>query len=338
MPDRPTIVLSMLDEFRDRFFDAAAIERLREAGELVLDPDPVSHATPESRAALGRAEVLITGWGVGSIDEHLASGGLPHLGLLAHSGGSVRGITGPQIFDHGVRVSSQTQLNSEPVAEFTLAMIILAAKNVFSAQNDYRRLGEKPDFTGPAYRSAGLYGATIGIIGLSRISRRVIELLRAFHCTILVDSGHLSDADATALGVRRASRHEVLSTSDVVSLHSASTPRTRHMLGRDDFAAMKDDATFINTARGAICDEAALLAELRTGRINAVIDVTDPEVPVPDSSWWELPNVQLFPHYAGSMGRELYRLGDGTVADIESFLAGQAVAGEFERDEYDGRA
>jgi phosphoglycerate dehydrogenase-like enzyme len=335
---RPTICLSVLDEFRSRFFDADAMRRLEAAGDLVLDPDPEEHASAESRASLARADVLLTCWDTGHIGGLLEAGALPRLRMLVHAGGSVRGITGPEIFDRGIRVSSQTELNSEPVAEFTMAMIILAAKNVFRAQHVYRQTKAKPPYDEEPFASSGFYGSTIGLIGLSRISRRVIDLLRTSPVTIKVSSGHLTEDEANSLGVHRATQDEVLSTCDVVSLHSASTPHTYHMLGAREFALLKDDATFINTARGAICDEQALIAELETGRIQAIIDVTDPEVPVPDSPLWTLPNVQLFPHYAGSMGRELYRLGTGAIDDVEHFLRGIPIAGEFTRREYDGRA
>jgi phosphoglycerate dehydrogenase-like enzyme len=82
---------------------------------------------------------------------------------------------------------------------------------------------------------------------------------------------------------------------------------------------MKDGATLINTARGALVDEDALLAELKTGRIEAVIDVTDPEVPPPDSPFYSLPNVFLTPHIAGATGLERARLGDMAIAEIERF-------------------
>ncbi|MCP9399914.1 dehydrogenase [Cutibacterium acnes] len=94
------------------------------------------------------------------------------------------------------------------------------------------------------------------------------------------------------------------------------------MLGAEDFAKMKDGATFINTARGAICDQDALIAELQRDRISAIIDVTDPEVNAPDSPLWTLPNVILTPHAAGSMGRELHRLGDGAVDDLANYISG----------------
>ncbi|ERS20866.1 hypothetical protein HMPREF1302_00387 [Propionibacterium sp. KPL2008] len=101
---------------------------------------------------------------------------------------------------------------------------------------------------------------------------------------------------------------------------------------------MKDGATFINTARGAICDQDALIAELQRDRISAIIDVTDPEVNAPDSPLWTLPNVILTPHAAGSMGRELHRLGDGAVDDLANYISGAPVAGEFPVGQYAGRA
>ncbi|PHP53403.1 hydroxyacid dehydrogenase [Actinomyces ruminis] len=332
----PKIVLSVVDEHRKNFFTPDAIARLGSLGRLCLDPDPRNHATPRSRAALADAEVLITGWETGRLDGLLDT--MPDLKLLVHSGGSVRDVVGPQLFDRGIRMSSQTRLNAEPVAEYTLAMIILAAKDVFATRRAYTELRDKPDGFWDAFPNIGLYGSTIGLIGLSRISRLVIEHLRPFHCVIKVHSNHLTGAEAKSLGVEPTTLEDLLRTSDVVSLHSASTPRTYRMLGAKQFAMMKDGATFINTARGAICDQEALIAELQKDRIRAIIDVTDPEVNVPDSPLWTLPNVFLTPHAAGSMGRELHRLGDGAVDDVANYLKGAPVAGEFTAEQYETRA
>ena len=332
----PNIVLSVVDEHRTNFFNPEAIARLHSLGSLNLDPDPRNHATPESRATLADAEVLITGWETGRLDELLHT--MPALKLLVHSGGSVRDVVGPQLFERGVRMSSQTQLNAEPVAEYTLAMIILAAKDIFASRRAYLELRDKPEDFWDAFPTIGLYGSTVGLIGLSRISRLVIKYLRPFHCTIKVQSGHLSPAEAASLGVECTSLDDLLRTSDVISLHSASTPRTYHMLGAEQFATIKDGATFINTARGAICDQEALITELQKDRIRAIIDVTDPEVNAPDSPLWTLPNVFLTPHAAGSMGRELYRLGDGAVDDVANYLNGAPIAGEFTAAQYSTRA
>jgi phosphoglycerate dehydrogenase-like enzyme len=97
------------------------------------------------------------------------------------------------------------------------------------------------------------------------------------------------------------------------------------MIGARELRLMQDGATLLNTARGALIDEAALLADLETGRISAIIDVTDPEIPPPDSAFFRLPNVFLTPHIAGAVGSERSRLGDLVVDEIERFVAGRPL-------------
>ncbi|WP_067779826.1 hydroxyacid dehydrogenase [Actinomyces vulturis] len=331
-----SIVMSVVDTHLHKFFNERALDRLRALGELSFDPDPLNHATEESRAMLREADIVVTCWETGSFDELLDD--MPNLRLVVHSGGSIRAILGPEAFDRGIRMSSQTQVNAEPVAQYTVAMILLALKDIFHSHRRYVEKRDKDWQFWDEFENIGVYGATVGLIGLSRISRRVIDLLKPFNVNIKVQSGHLSDDQARELGVSAASMEEILSTSDVVSLHSASTPRTYHMLGAEHFAMMRDGVTFINTARGAICDQDALIEELKKDRIRAIIDVTDPEVCVPDSPLYTLPNVFLTPHAAGSMGRELFSLGDGAVNDVANYIMGGTVAGEILANEYNGRA
>ena len=118
---------------------------------------------------------------------------------------------------------------------------------------------------------------------------------------------------------------ELLSHADVVSLHAPLLPDTRDMLGAREFALMKDGATFINTARGAIVDQQALTAELASGRLHAVLDTTEPEVLPAASPLYRLPNVLLTPHIAGSPGTETQRLADCLVDEIERFTQGRAL-------------
>jgi phosphoglycerate dehydrogenase-like enzyme len=122
--------------------------------------------------------------------------------------------------------------------------------------------------------------------------------------------------------VAKVTLSELLTRSHVVSLHAPLLPETRHMLGTRELALMRDGATLINTARGALVDPAALEAELSRGRLFAVLDTTEPEVPPPDSPLYHLPNVFLTPHIAGSLGRETERLSDYIVAEVERFARG----------------
>ncbi|GAB3960257.1 hypothetical protein GCM10027614_81660 [Micromonospora vulcania] len=114
-----------------------------------------------------------------------------------------------------------------------------------------------------------------------------------------------------------------MATSDVVSLHQAVTPETVGQIDAHLLGLMRDGATLLNTARGAVVDQQALVAELRTGRIHAVLDVTEPEPLPADSELWQVPNLVLTPHIAGSMGNELHRIGASVVAEVRRFVAGE---------------
>ena len=130
----------------------------------------------------------------------------------------------------------------------------------------------------------------------------------------------------------------LLAASDVVSLHAPSLPSTRHMLDARRLALLRDGATLINTARGALIDQDALVAELVSGRIDAVIDVTEPEVLPPDSPLYDLPNVVLTPHIAGALGVEVRRLGDSALDELERYARGEPFAHPVTRADLDGIA
>jgi phosphoglycerate dehydrogenase-like enzyme len=172
----------------------------------------------------------------------------------------------------------------------------------------------------------GNYGKVVGIVGASRIGRRVIELLRPFDLCVLVFDPYLPDAEAAALGVESVELDDLLARSDVVSLHAPLLPETRGLLDAGRLARLRDGAVLVNTARGGLVDTAALTRELASGRIEAVLDVTEPEVLPADSPLYDLENVLLTPHVAGSLGNETRRLGRLAVEEIERYARGEPFA------------
>ncbi len=166
----------------------------------------------------------------------------------------------------------------------------------------------------------------MGIIGASRIGRRVIELLRPFDLDVLLYDPYAAPQEAAALGVEPVSLDDLCARSSVVSVHAPQLPATHHMISTRQLAAMPAGATLINTARGSLVDENALLPELASGRLNAVLDVTDPELPPPDSPLYDLPNVLLTPHIAGSLGGELHRMADQALDELERYAQGLPFA------------
>jgi phosphoglycerate dehydrogenase-like enzyme len=158
-------------------------------------------------------------------------------------------------------------------------------------------------------------------LGLNRsfVGRKVIELLRPFDLTVQVFDPFLDEAGAQALGVRRCELDELLASSDVVSPHAPALPETHQLLDRRRLALLRDGATLINTARGWLVDADTLEDELKSGRIAAVIDTTEPEVLTAQSPLYDLPNVFLTPHVAGAMGAETQRLAAVAIDEIGRF-------------------
>jgi len=298
----------------------------------VVDWSPIRHFDAEDAAdLLARTDVLLTGWGVPLIDE-AALDAAPNLKAIVHAAGTIKGFVTDACWERGVRVTSAAAANARPVAEFTLAAIIMANKAGFLAQQRYRQHRSLPPWTEPL-PTLGNRGRRVGIVGASRVGRGVIELLRPFELEVVVADPLLGDEEATTLGVELLELDDLLASCDVVSLHAPLLPETVGLIDARRIALMRDGATFINTARGAIVDGDALEAELSTGRISAVIDTTDPE-PLPASSLlYELANVFLTPHIAGSTGTELGRMADLAIDELERFAAGLSFQHEIKAED-----
>jgi phosphoglycerate dehydrogenase-like enzyme len=321
---KPTLSFAYDPIYTERVF---ATEQLQRLGQLcdVIHFDPVRRFDHEGlRERLANTEILVTGWGVPRIDAE-ALQLMPKLRLIAHAAGSVKYFIADEVFQRGVLVTSAVTANAVPVAEYTVATIIYANKRAITFRDLYAR--ERKDLrTHPLMASdLGNYGKTVGIIGASRIGLKTIELLQHFDMEVLLTDPYATPEQAAALGVELVGLDELMSRSDVASLHAPSLPSTKHMIDSRRLALLRDGATFINTARGALVDQEALVRELVSGRIRAAIDVTEPEVLPADSPLYDLPNVLLTPHVAGSVGAERERLGTLVVNEVERFVRGERL-------------
>jgi phosphoglycerate dehydrogenase-like enzyme len=317
-------------------FGPVSLEALFGPGELarigqlcrILDPRPLQRLDDaRARTVLADTAILVTGWGCPPI-EAAALDAAPRLRLVAHAAGSVRAIVSQDVFDRGVTVVGAADANALPVAEYTVAAILFANKRVLDFAARYRRergeLGELGVYV-KAPATVGNFGKTIGLVGASRIGRRVAQLLRPFDFTVLVADPFFSPTAARGLGVEWVELDALLERSDVVSLHAPSLPETRHLLDARRLSLMRDGAILINTARGALVEQEALIGELVSGRLSAVLDVTEPDVLPAQSPLYDLPNVLLTPHVAGAAGGELRRFGVLITAEIDRFVRGEAL-------------
>jgi len=319
-PGRPTVVLAMRPGLPQHLFDADTRALLDAVADVDWDVVVEDVGAPGAREHLRRAEVLLTGWGSPRIDAAVLDLA-PRLGAIVHAAGSVKGHVDPVCWTRGLVVSTAADANALPVAEYTLAMIIVSGKRLLEADRRYRQ--ERVVIRPEALGDLGNYRTCVGLVGASRIGRRVLELLRPFDFRVRLYDPTIEAAEADALGAQLCGLDELMAASDIVSLHAPAIPATRQMVDGHRLALMRDGATLINTARGSVVDTAALTAELVSGRLTAVLDVTDPEPLDPQSPLYDLPNVLLTPHVAGAVGNEVFRLGRWAAEEARRYLRGE---------------
>jgi phosphoglycerate dehydrogenase-like enzyme len=302
-------------------FGTGELARLRRLG-AVGDPQWASGLeSAAAQARLAEVEVLLTSWGAPALTGDVLAAA-PRLRAVLHCAGSVRGVVTNAVWERGVLVTSAAEVNARPVAEFTLAAIVLAAKKAPFLAADARRIRDNgPHVTGRGERSN--LGRTIGIVGFSRTGRQVVGRLRGLDTAeVLVADPYADRRDVAASGARLVGLDELVSASDICSLHLPALPETRHTIGAAELAAMPDGATLINTARGSVVDTDALAEACVTGRINAILDVTDPEPLPADSVLYDLPNVMITPHLAGSLDSETRRMTAAALDELERYGKG----------------
>lgn len=319
-----TVAFLMPEHTFRRVFDAADTARLLAEPRLrLLAAEPLDLAVPDHRDLLAEAQIVITGWDTPELrGDALAA--LPSVKAVAHSAGTVRPIVTDELLALGVDVASSVSANAVPVAEFTLAMILLAAKRAFWAADRLRAGAGKPDAES-AWPTVGAKGLRVGVVGASHIGRLVLRHLERFDLDVVVADPTLTARQRRALGVPCVGLDELLASSDIVTLHAPSLPSTQGMIDRARIELMRQGATLINTARGELVDSTALAERLRRGDLVALLDVTDPE-PLPEGhALWSTPNTFLTPHIAGSQGTELSRLAEHVIDEVIHY----ATTGRF---------
>ncbi|WP_026555914.1 hydroxyacid dehydrogenase [Arthrobacter sp. 35W] len=315
------IALAMGPSVAERMFPSERLAAL-DPELVLLSPRPLADFTsPDAAAVLARVDALVTGWGCPPLTEEVLALA-PNLRFVLHAAGSVKGHVGEAVFNRGIRVSTAADANAIPVAEYTLAMILLANKKVLQLAATLKSTRNRVPMES-LYPAMGNYGQRIGVVGASRIGRALLGLLKPFAFDVVVFDPYLSDAEAAELGVTAVGLDELLSTSDVVTVHAPEIPATRHMIDERALGLIRPGATFINTSRGSLVDQDALVRRIQGGDLYAVLDVTTPELLDPDHPFYDHPNVLLTPHAAGSLGVELARLADTALAE-----AGRAARGE----------
>ncbi|MGY2065653.1 D-2-hydroxyacid dehydrogenase family protein [Blastococcus sp. SYSU DS0619] len=244
---------------------------------------------------------------------------LPNLRLLVTTGMRNKSIDVEAAAEFGVTVCG-TGSGATATVELTWALILATVRHLPQEDASMRAGGWQTTIGGD------LAGGTLGVIGLGRLGSQVARVGAAFGMDVVAWSQNLTDERAAEVGARRVEKDELFATADVVTIHLLLSKRTRGLVGADDLALMKHSAVLVNTSRGPIVDEAALIDVLRRGAIaGAGLDVYDSE-PLPrDHPLRELRRAVLTPHL-GYVTRGTYQVFYGeAVEDVAAFLSGAPI-------------
>jgi phosphoglycerate dehydrogenase-like enzyme len=315
---RPRVLVLASEALFAHFFAPAALERLAAVAEWSRD---ASREDSESlRAALAGSDALLTTWHSPYLRGEML-GAQPRVRLVAHAGGEVMSRMDMDVFDR-VTVTNAAEPMAEPVAEMALALTLSLVRQIPRYAREMCAGVDRPNDTasvGETVRSR-----RVGVVGFGRIGRAFARLVAPLGAELVVHDPHCAAADVEAAGSRATGLDELLASCSVVVLAAGLTDDTRGMLDARRLASIRDGACLVNVARGGLVDLEALVAELRSGRISAALDVTDPLEPLPrDHELRRLPNVLLTPHVAAGGVETRRAMGEVAVDEVVRFLGGE---------------
>lgn len=300
------------DEPMEHGYARAGLDGLKE---YMGDPDAIVDFVGDSEVAVTQ----LAPFSAGMMDR------LPRLKLIAVSRGGPVNIDMAAARERKIRVVNTPGRNASAVAEFTIGAI-LAETRLITRGHDALRRGE---WRGDLYR-ADLTGEelsemTVGVVGYGHVGTKVVRILKAFGCKVLVCDPYVQiSAEDRNDGVEQVSVERILAEADVVTLHARVTAETRGFFGKDQFAAMKPGSYFVNTARGPLVDYPALTEALKSRHLRGAAIETFAVEPVPaDWELLQLDNVTLTPHIAGASVKTVKFAAEAAAEEVRRFIAGE---------------
>ena len=307
--------------FVTRRVPGRAVDLLEEAGHEVTvwpgefppPPEPLREELREADAAL----TLITDT-VGA--DLLAAA--PRLRVVANMAVGYDNLDAEAAAAAGVWATNTPGILHETTADLAFALLLAAARNVVQSERHARGGGWRT-WSPTGFLGHDAFGATLGIVGLGEIGRAVARRARGFGMTVLAATRTPHPEVERELGVERVPLPELLARSDFVTIHVPYGPETEGLIGAAEFAAMKETAILVNTSRGGVVDQDALLEALRAGAISgAALDVTVPEPLPAGHPLFEFPNVVITPHIGSASHATRARMAEMAAHNIIAVLAG----------------
>ena len=266
-------------------------------------------------------DAVITCWGSNKFTKEILDHA-PNLKIIAHMAGSVANIVSEDVYDRGIKVIGANDVQfSESVAEGALAYMMMSLRRLewvtkvtkYQREDGWRKVKEIP--------KKGIMDRTIGLVSFGAIAEHLAKMLQPFHCKIKVYSRNISDEKLKQYNMERASLEEIFSTCDIISIHTAWNKYTENMISKELLQMIKPGALLVNTARGRVIDEPAMIEELRTGRFNAVLDVFWKEPhPYEVGGLYDMDNVIIIPHEGGPTPDRYPWIADSIIDEVYDYL------------------
>lgn len=310
----------------DRIYGPAQRAAIEQRVEMV-GPPQTAQTIRQNLSLLASVDLVFSGWGGPVLDAELLAAA-PALKAVFYGAGSVAYMVTDEFWRRSIAITSAAAVNAVTVAEYALSQIIFCLRHGYRYVRQIRRAGAYPTERGALWTMPGTAGSVVGLVSLGLVGRLTRDLLRVLpDVRVIAYDPFVSAEQGAAWGVEMCGLDEVFQRADVVSLHTPLLPATRGLITGAHFASMKPGASFINTARGAVVRETEMIDVLRRRPdLTAVLDVTWPEPPEPDSPLYTLDNVVLTPHLAGASSiEETRRLGQAMVEELERYLKGEPL-------------
>ncbi|HEX6648954.1 MAG TPA: hydroxyacid dehydrogenase [Pyrinomonadaceae bacterium] len=313
---RPNVLVLASDVLFQHFFTETSLKKLADATSWTRSG--LREDSAELRSEIANADVLMTTWHSPFLTAEMLDA---RVKLIAHCGGEVKSRVAEEVFEF-VTITNAADPMARGVAEMALALMLMLVRRIPEYAAEMRTgVSRTNEFVS---EGETLFGRRVGIVGFGRIGRAFAKLLKPLGVEVLVSDPYAKVDLVAAHEATLVQLDELLSSCSVVVLCAALTPETRGMFDKRRLSLLADGAYLINIARGGLIDLDALSSELRSGRISAALDVTDPLEPLPpDHELRKLQNVILTPHIAAG-GIEMRReIGAIAVEEVVRFAKGE---------------
>jgi phosphoglycerate dehydrogenase-like enzyme len=320
-----TLVTVYDSDLKNMIFKHGAIEKLKEFSEVDFVEEGKCYSIDKLARDIKAYDACITGWCSPKFTPEVLAQA-DNLKFIGHTAGTVVPIVDESIFQKDIVVVNANSTLAKSTAEAAMALIMAGAWNLHGYNTSLKQGNWSRNISETVM---GLQNQVIGLIGYGDISKEVIKLLKPFNANILLYSHYCPEEEAAQAGVELCSLEELLKRSRIISLHNTLTPSTIGMIGSRELALVQEGALIVNTARGPIIDEQALLKALKTGRIFAALDVYEKEPLDKEHELLKLPNVLCLPHIGGFSSYWKTRLGITVIEDLERFVKGEELLGRI---------